>query len=127
MTIPKLSHVHILVVEDDDLSFLYLNQLLKLTECRFTHVKSGIDALEHYTAKGSFHLVLMDIQLPDMDGKDVTRRIRMLDPDVPIIAQSAAMTYEEREQALQSGCNDVLIKPFSIDSFFGILMGCLSA
>ncbi len=121
MTLLNLENKRLLVVEDDDLSFLYLNQLLKLSKCSFIRVKSGMDALEQYHNDANFDLILMDIQLPDMNGKEVTRKIRMQDQRIPVIAQTAALSPEEEEQALQAGCNDVIVKPFSMESFFKVM------
>jgi two-component system, cell cycle response regulator DivK len=121
MSFPNLENKKLLVVEDDDMSFLYLNQLLKLTQCMFVREKSGLDAIEAFRAESDFDLILMDIQLPDMDGKQVTRRIRDLDPAVPIIAQTAAKSPVEKEQVLASGCTEVLVKPFSMEELFAAI------
>lgn len=121
MLLPDLENKKLLVVEDDDLSFLYLNQLLKLSKCSFIRVKNGIDALEQYRNDAGFDLILMDIQLPDMNGKEVTRRIRLHDPHIPVIAQTAAVSPDEQEQALQAGCTDVIVKPFSMETFFEVM------
>lgn len=118
MPVPDLQNKVILVVEDDDMSFLYLNQLFMLTRARVVREVTGISAIEQFRNGQGFHLVLMDIQLPDMDGMQVTREIRKTDRNVPIIAQTAGRTHFEREQVLQAGCSDLLSKPFSMDELF---------
>jgi two-component system, cell cycle response regulator DivK len=117
----NLENKKLLVVEDDDMSFLYLNQLLKLTQCSLIREKSGLDAMEAFRAEPGFDLILMDIQLPDMDGKQVTRKIRDLDPIVPIIAQTAAKSPTEMELILASGCTEVIVKPFSMEELFSAI------
>jgi two-component system, cell cycle response regulator DivK len=121
MSFPNLANKKLLVVEDDDMSFQYLNQLLKYTQCMFIREKSGLDAIETFRAENDFDLILMDIQLPDMDGKQVTRRIRDLDPAVPIIAQTAARLPIEKEMALAAGCTEVIVKPFSMEELFAAI------
>lgn len=117
----NLENKKLLVVEDDDMSFLYLNQLLKLTQCVFFREKSGLDAIEAFRAGPGFDMILMDIQLPDMDGKQVTRKIRDLDPAIPIIAQTAAKSPAEKELVLAAGCTEVLVKPFSMEELFAAI------
>lgn len=125
MALLNLENKKVLVVEDDDMSFLYINQLLMLTRGAIVREKSGIDAIERFRNQHGFDLILMDIQLPDMDGKQVTREIRNLDSRIPIIAQTASRSAEEKELALLAGCTAVLTKPFSMEELFGVIEGSL--
>jgi CheY-like chemotaxis protein len=63
----------------------------------------------------------MDIQLPDIDGNTITREIRKFNRELPIIAQTAGKTQQERDAALESGCNEVLVKPFKMEDLTGLL------
>jgi CheY-like chemotaxis protein len=126
MALLNLEQNTILVVEDDDMSYLYLNQLFKVTRCVLLHAESGMEALEIFR-KNHVDLILMDIHLPDMDGTRITREIRMTDKKIPIIAQTAGKSYDEKERALDAGCNEVLIKPFTMDELFGAIKRQLSA
>lgn len=121
MTIPNLQNKKLLVVEDDDMSFLYLNQLLLLSKCTFIREKTGIDALQQFRNHNDFDLILMDIQLPDMDGKQVTRDIRSENPVIPVIAQTASRSAFEMEQILNAGCTKVLLKPFTMEEFYQMI------
>ena len=121
MSLLNLENKKVLVVEDDDMSFLYLNQLLMLTKGSFTREKSGIGAIEQFRNNPHYDLILMDIQLPDMDGKQVTREIRMLDAEIPIIAQTASRSTLDKDLALEAGCTAVITKPFSMDELFGVI------
>jgi CheY-like chemotaxis protein len=118
MSLLNLKNKKLLVVEDDDMSFLYLHQLLKLTNCFFVREKSGLDAIEQFRDNPDFDLILMDIQLPDMDGRLVTREIREQDAVIPIIAQTAARSPIEKELALEAGCTEVIVKPYSMEELF---------
>lgn len=121
MTLPDLADKKLLVVEDDDMSFLYLNQLLSLTGALLTREKTGVEALERFRNHPGFDLVLMDIQLPDMNGNQVTREIRAMDATIPIIAQTAGKSPAEKETALTAGCMDILTKPFSMEELFAVI------
>jgi CheY-like chemotaxis protein len=121
MSLLNLENKKVLVVEDDDMSFLYLNQLLMLAKCICVRVESGIDAIEQFRHNREFDLILMDIQLPDMDGKQVTREIRMLNSAIPIIAQTASRSALDRELALEAGCTALITKPFTMEEFFGVI------
>ena len=107
----------VLVVEDDEMSFLYLKQLFNLTGCTLLHAQSGSEALE-LCRNHRFDLILMDIQLPDKAGTLVTREIRLSDQRVPIIAQTAGKTTDTIEEAIEAGCSAVLVKPYSMEEFF---------
>ncbi len=117
----NLENKKILIVEDDDLSFLYLNHILLLTKGTFIREKKGIDAIDRFRSDAAFDLILMDIQLPDMDGKQVTREIRLVDGEIPIIAQTASRSTLDKDQILEAGCTDVLTKPFSMDELFAMI------
>ena len=121
MSLLNLENKRLLVVEDDDMSFLYLNHLLLLTKCVIVREKFGIDTLELYRNNPGFDMILMDLQLPDMNGKQVTREIRSRNSLVPIIAQTADRSPLEKELALKAGCTDVLLKPFSMEELFEVI------
>jgi two-component system, cell cycle response regulator DivK len=121
MSLPNLENKKVLVVEDDDMSFLYLNQLLMLTKGAIFREKSGIDAIEQFRNNPVYDLILMDIQLPDMDGKQVTREIRSMNTGIPIIAQTASRSSYDKELALEAGCSAVIVKPFSMEELFSVI------
>jgi CheY-like chemotaxis protein len=121
MSFPNLQNKTVLVVEDDDMSFLYLNQLFLLTKCKLIHARSGAEALEKFSSEKP-DMILMDIQLPDMEGTEVTRRIRQSNSEIPIIAQTAGKSGHEQEKALSAGCSSILIKPFTMEKLFETIM-----
>ncbi len=120
MAFPNFENKRFLVVEDDEMSFLYINQLLMISKAIYRREKNGKDAINEFT-NNNYDLVLMDIQLPDMDGMEVTRKIRSINPVIPVIAQTASRSSEEKEKIMDAGCTDILMKPFSIDEFFKTL------
>ena len=120
MSFPNLQNKTVLVVEDDDMSFLYLNQLFMLTKCKLIHARSGSEALEKFNAEHP-DIILMDIQLPDMEGTEVTRIIRQSGTEIPIIAQTAGKNGDEQDKALKAGCSAILIKPFTLEKLFEVI------
>ncbi len=110
----------ILVVEDDDMNFIYISQIFKLTKGDFSRAKTGKEALE-MAQSNSYDIILMDIQLPDISGITVTKQIKEFDTKTPVIAQTASRTPDETDKALKAGCSEVLIKPFTIDDFSELL------
>jgi len=115
-----LSGKRILVVEDDELNFIYLKQIFKLTKGDITRAKNGNEALD-YARNNTYDIILMDIQLPDISGNEVTKKIRIYDSHTPIIAQTASRTPDDTDNCIEAGCTEVLVKPFTIRELSNIL------
>lgn len=109
------SEFTILIVEDDVSGTFYLKEVLKDTRVQILHATDGNQALDLCKDNPSISLILMDIRMPFMNGYDATRAIRLICPDVPIIAQTANAMYDSRILCMEAGCNDFITKP--IDSF----------
>ncbi len=110
----------ILVVEDNPINQLVVVELLGRLGHRAKVAASGVEALQ-ILARGRFDLVLMDCQMPEMDGYETTRAIRgarngVLDPAVPIVAVTASAMEGDREKGLAAGMNDYLVKPVSAEA-----------
>ncbi len=102
----------ILVVDDMDVVYYYVSEILKETRARLIHVKTGLDAIEAALSNNNIDIILMDIQLPDVDGLEVTRKIKSK-RDIPVIAQTAYAMPDDREKALAAGCDDYIAKPLN--------------
>lgn len=96
----------------------YLNLILSRAGHKIVHTYTGFEALERCRQRPRFDVILMDIKLPGIDGYETTRRIRDLGISTPIIALSAFAYPEDRDRALEAGCNDYLIKPISKEVLF---------
>jgi len=105
----------IMVVEDDEISYQYIHELLNETNVLLTHVKTGRKAIEMLKNE-KFDLILMDIQLPDIDGNNTTKEIRKFNKQVPIIAQTANAMADDRNKSILAGCNDYLPKPINANA-----------
>jgi PAS domain S-box-containing protein len=103
----------LLIVEDVESNFLFLETVLKKTEIKIFWAKDGDEALK-YCKNNIPNLILMDIQLPKQNGYSVTDKIRLILRDTPIIAQTAYAFSDEKEKIREAGFVDYLSKP--IDS-----------
>ena len=107
----SIKKLKILVAEDDESSEKLLSEIIKKYCKEEIRVKSGIDAVETCRSNPDIDLILMDIQLPDMNGYEATREIRKFNKSVLIIAQTAYALTGDRELTLKAGCNDYISKP----------------
>jgi len=101
----------ILIVEDDLSSRLYLNKILEKAEVIALNAGDGQEAVDIAGTNPDIEVILMDIQLPVMDGYSTARKIREFREDVIIIAQTAYGLMDEKEKIMNSGFDDYLIKP----------------
>lgn len=115
-----LTNKELLVVEDDEMNFIYLKQIFKITKGNVTRAKNGKQALELAREK-KYDIILMDIQLPDITGNEVTYEIRTFDRETPIIAQTASRSPDEIDECLAAGCTEVLVKPFTLEGFSDVM------
>lgn len=107
----------ILVVEDDLISYQFIEALLVPTDVKIIHAKNGEDAIEIVKIRSDIDLIVMDMRLPFIDGYEATARIKSSNPQMTIIAQTAnAMSYD-REKCLSVGCDDYMPKPIDPDDF----------
>jgi two-component system CheB/CheR fusion protein len=121
MSLLNLEGKRILVVEDDDMSYILLSQIFKLTKGEILRAKNGREALLLFRNDPAIDLVLMDIQLPDINGKTVTSEMIAHNNKTPIIAQTAGKSPQEIDAAIAAGCSYVLIKPFKMEELMEIL------
>jgi PAS domain S-box-containing protein len=104
----------ILIAEDDEINFFYLNALLRqVTGSEIIRAENGREAIEFIKVNNDIKLVLMDIKIPEIDGLEATHKIKLINPNIPVIAITAyAMTGDE-ERVLAAGCDGYLSKPIS--------------
>ncbi|MEZ5071084.1 MAG: response regulator [Bacteroidales bacterium] len=117
----KLASMKILIVEDDAYSKEYLLALLGQMVKKAFHARNGAEAVELFLDHPEIGLIFMDIKMPVMDGFTATRKIRELDRDVVIIAQTAYAMPSDRVEAIQAGCNDHIAKPIESNILFTLM------
>lgn len=101
----------ILIVEDDLSSRLYLNKILEKTGVKLLNAGDGQEAIDNVLGNPDIDIILMDIQLPEIDGYTATRKIRELRENIIIIAQTAYGLLGDKEKIIDSGFDDYIIKP----------------
>ena len=114
---------HILVVEDNRINQMLITTYLEKFGHSFEVASNGFEAVEA-AAKGCYDLILMDVQMPEMDGIEATRRIRALGTEAgsqPIVALTANAMQGDRESYLAAGMNDYLAKPIIASNLFETL------
>lgn len=117
----------LLLVDDNSSNRIIVRTYLKKLPVEVVEAESGQQALDLFNQEGSgFDLILMDIQMPGMDGNEATRKIRGLEQTrgglfVPIVALTAQAMQEERQVSLEAGCNEHIAKPVSRKN----LLSCL--
>ncbi|MEI7501242.1 MAG: PAS domain S-box protein [Bacteroidota bacterium] len=114
-------NLKILIAEDDQTSLSFLSTVLRMFCREILKVGTGVEAVEACRNNPNIDLVLMDITMPDLNGYAATRQIREFNNDVIIIAQTAYAMVDDREKALEAGCNDYLAKPIRIDALKGLI------
>lgn len=115
------SGITILVVEDVDTNYFYISALLEKMKAKVIRAANGQKAVDLCSSNPSINLVLMDIELPVMNGYDATRAIKKLRPGLPVVAQTAFAMSGERERCLEAGCNDYLAKPIRKDDIIRVI------
>ncbi len=117
----------VLITEDEEVNFFYLKTIFKKTEARILRAKNGKEAVEIIEQhKGDIDLILMDLNMPVMDGYEAMRIIKSKHPKIPIIAQTAYTLTEDRLKCMRAGFNDYIAKPINRVALFRLVNDNLS-
>ena len=131
-TLPKISeknatsndttaHFKILLVEDNIVNQKVAQRMLENKGHDVEIANNGVEALAYFKQNQVFDLVLMDCQMPVMDGLTASRRIRAMNQDVPIIALTANTQDSDKEACHQAGMNDFVSKPFKPQRLYDVI------
>jgi len=122
----KVSALKILIAEDDETSERFLSIAVKIFDNEILIARNGIETVEACRNNPDIDLILMDIQMPEMNGYEATQQIRKFNKEVVIIAQTAFGLSGDRIKAIEAGCNDYISKPINkvellllIQKYFG--------
>ncbi|WP_200346697.1 PAS domain S-box protein [Halochromatium glycolicum] len=126
VVVPDLAERSILLAEDNSLNREVATAMLQKTGARIIEAHNGREAVDTL-AEQAVDLVLMDLQMPVMDGFEASRRIRAQYPELPILALSAAVMEDDRKRAEAAGMNDHLAKPIEKQTLFRLLAAWLPA
>lgn len=113
----------ILVAEDEPINREILCELLEESGLVVDVAEDGLGALA-LVRSGAYDLILMDMQMPQMNGLEATRQIRLLPgkAQLPIVATTANAFAEDRERCLAAGMNDFIVKPLQPDHLFAVIL-----
>jgi CheY-like chemotaxis protein len=104
----------VLITEDEEVNFYYLKTLLQKADAKVLRAKNGKEAVDIISeCEGGVDLILMDLNMPVMDGYEAMRIIKSRHPSIPIIAQTAYTMNNDRHRCLQAGFNDYIAKPIN--------------
>lgn len=109
--IHKVENAKILVVEDEDVNYLYIDEILRKNKFNSVRAKNGKQAIEYCKQNNDIELVIMDIKIPEMNGYEATRRIKQMRENLTIIAHTAYAATEDKIKAFEAGCDEHIAKP----------------
>jgi two-component system, cell cycle response regulator DivK len=118
---PNLNQKAILVVEDEERNWLLLRDIIEVCNGIAIWAESGMQAIDKLSKDHKISMVLMDLQLPFMSGTETTRKIREINKQIPIIAQTAFSDSELLHKSTKAGCNKYILKPLDINEVYKVL------
>ena len=118
----------ILVAEDDDFNFKYLDIILKRNGYQVQRAENGLEAVNYCREHpDDVSLILMDMKMPVMGGLDATRQIRKSNSDLPIIALTAYVSVADENAAYDAGCDEFMSKPVNKEKLLALMQQIISA
>ncbi|MDA3904704.1 MAG: response regulator [Bacteroidales bacterium] len=115
------SNKTILIVEDVDHNYKFLMHAIKSSNANILWAKNGKDAYDICKSDTKVDLILMDINMPIMNGYKSTRLIKSLNKNIPIITQTAYAFAGEREKSFAAGCDEYILKPIRANELLEII------
>ena len=113
----KIFNKRIFVVDDDLPSFQLIEELLSRHKVFLMHFTNGKDLMKYIRKEVLPDMIIMDIQLPGVDGLELTKQVKAIEPSIPVIAYTSYAMAGDRERCLQSGCDEYVSKPIDLDAF----------
>jgi len=104
----------VLIVEDNETSNVYFEAALRKTKANLMWAKNGLDAVDIAKKNENIDLILMDINMPKMDGIEATKIIKSLYPNVIIVVQTAFILSGEERLCQEAGCDEFITKPIRL-------------
>lgn len=118
----------VLIAEDDPINYKYLSLLLeKQTGIEIIWAKDGKEAYEKIINHSAIDIVLLDLQLPELNGLDVLKQVKKVLPHLPIIMQTANSWNNEDLVCFEAGCDGFYAKPLDIEKLFAHIDKCIEA
>jgi len=111
----------LLIVEDTPSNYYLIENFLKPSKAILFWAKNGKEAIDLFKKIPKIDLVLMDIQLPGINGYEATKIIKAFNKKIPVIAQTAYALSEEKEVSINEGCDDYISKPIRQEALISLL------
>jgi signal transduction histidine kinase/ActR/RegA family two-component response regulator len=111
----------ILIAEDDNINFLLFQKIMKTKNFKIIRAQNGQEAVNICLNNPEIDLVLMDIKMPVMDGFEAFEKIHPIRPNLPVIAQTAFSSNEDKERILKEGFSDYITKPINREKLFDLI------
>ncbi|MGM0531015.1 MAG: PAS domain S-box protein [Bacteroidota bacterium] len=111
----------LLIIEDDPTSREYMQEILQPTGAGLIFAETGAEGLKKFEGETSIDVILLDIRLPDINGMEISRKIRKQNETIPIIAQTAHAMSDDRQKCIRAGANDYVSKPCDIQDLLSII------
>lgn len=122
VNLKKKENFKVLIVEDDDMSYFLLKEILEIKGIKFERAYNGKEAVDYFFENDSaFDLVLMDIRLPELNGIKATKLIKSLNPEIPIVAITAYAHSQCIFDCYDSGCDGYVAKPYNLNKITSIV------
>ncbi|MBN2893071.1 MAG: response regulator [Bacteroidales bacterium] len=112
---------NVLIVEDDQSSADLMETILKKNNLNTFHAKNGIEALDFVKTNKNIEIVLMDLQLPELDGIEATREIKNIRPELPVIVQTAFVFENDKIECFNAGADEYLTKPINSNIMLSLI------
>lgn len=120
ISLQQIGNKVVLVAEDEDINYIYIEEILRKYNANVIRAKNGLEAVEK-VRNNKIDLVLMDIKMPVMDGYQATEQIKAIYDKLPVVAQTAFAFSEEKDKIISCGCNDYIAKPIKPNELLKIL------
>ena len=104
----------VLIVEDNETSNIYFEAALRKTKAVLIWARNGLDAVEIVKNNSQVDLILMDINMPKLDGIEATRIIKGINPEIVIVVQTAFILSGEERMCQEAGCDEFITKPIRL-------------
>lgn len=117
----SLKKHHILIAEDEEINYYYLYEVLRKNGAKVIWAKNGLEAINVVESNPNIDMVLMDIKMPEVNGLEAIKYIKLIRPELPVIAQTAFVMDNDREICLKAGCVDFITKPIKVDQLIEMI------
>jgi signal transduction histidine kinase len=111
----------ILIAEDEDFNYLFLQEVLSITNVKILRAKNGKEAIKTLNNIPEIDLILMDLKMPILNGFKATEEIKQTHKNIPIIAQTAYALSGDREKAIEAGCDEYISKPIEKEELIKLI------